>query len=105
MATSASVPAWDTVALAKQLQTIASQSQTLMQGFLSQQQNWGQVGMGDASAIGGAFVDLMTKMATDPASVVKAQVDLYNDSMAVWQKTAEQMLLGRAAAPPTGRSD
>ena len=36
MATSTSVPAWDTVALAKQLQTIASQSQTLMQSFLSQ---------------------------------------------------------------------
>ena len=46
MATSTSVPAWDTVALAKQLQTIASQSQTLMQSFLSQQQNWGQIGMG-----------------------------------------------------------
>ena len=58
MATSASVPAWDTVTLAKQLQTIASQSQTLMQSFLSQQQNWGQIGMGDASAIGGAFADL-----------------------------------------------
>jgi hypothetical protein len=36
MATSTSVPAWDTVALSKQLQTIASQSQTLMQSFLSQ---------------------------------------------------------------------
>ena len=35
MATSTSVPAWDTVALAKQFQTIASQSQTLMQSFLS----------------------------------------------------------------------
>ena len=93
MATSASVPAWDTVALAKQLQTIASQSQTLMQSFLSQQQNWGQIGMGDASAIGGPFVDLMTKMAADPASVARAQVDLFNDSMVLWQKTAERMLL------------
>ena len=105
MATSASVPAWDTVALAKQLQTIASQSQTLMQSFLSQQQNWGQIGMGDASAIGGAFVDLMGKMAADPASVAKAQVDLFNDSMVVWQKTAERMLLGRGSEPSPGKSD
>lgn len=93
MATSTSVPAWDTVALAKQLQTIASQSQTLMQSFLSQQQNWGQIGMGDASAIGGPFVDLMSKMAADPASVARAQVDLFNDSIVLWQKTAERMLL------------
>ena len=105
MATSASVPAWDTVTLAKQLQTIASQSQTLMQSFLSQQQNWGQIGMGDASAIGGAFVDLMGKMAADPASVVKAQVDLFNDSMAVWQKTAERMLLGRGSEPSSRKDD
>jgi polyhydroxyalkanoate synthase subunit PhaC len=105
MATSTSVPAWDTVALAKQLQTIASQSQTLMQSFLSQQQNRGQIGMGDASAIGGPFVDLMSKMAADPASVARAQVDLFNDSMVVWQKTAERMLLGRGSEPSPGKSD
>src|ERR1700720_141519 len=105
MATSTSVPAWDTVALAKQLQTIASQSQTLMQSFLSQQQNWGQIGMGDASAIGGPFVDLMSKMAADPASVARAQVDLFNDSIVLWQKTAERMLLGRGSEPSPGKSD
>jgi poly[(R)-3-hydroxyalkanoate] polymerase subunit PhaC len=105
MATSTSVPAWDAVALAKQLQTIASQSQTLMQSFLSQQQNWGRIGMGDTSAIGDAFVDLMSKMAADPASVARAQVDLFNDSMVVWQKTAERMLLGRGAELSPGKSD
>ena len=105
MATSTSVPAWDAVALAKQLQTIASQSQTLMQSFLSQQQNWGRIGMGDTSAIGDAFVDLMSKMAADPASVARAQVDLFNDSMVVWQKTAERMLLGRGSEPSPGKGD
>jgi len=105
MATSTSVPAWDTVALAKQFQTIASQSQTLMQSFLSQQQSWGQIGMGDVSAIGGPFVDLMSKMAADPASVARAQVDLFNDSMVVWQKTAERMLLGRGSEPSPGKGD
>ena len=105
MATSTSVAAWDTVALAEQLQTIASQSQTLMQSFLSQQQNWGQIGMGDASAIGGPFVDLMSKMAADPASVARAQVDLFNDSIGLWQKTAERMLLGRGSEPSPGKND
>jgi polyhydroxyalkanoate synthase len=105
MATSTSVPAWDTVALAKQLQTIASQSQTLMQSFLSQQQNWGKIGMGDASAIGGPFVDLTSKMAADPASVARAQVDLFNDSIVLWQKTAARMLLGHGSEPSPGKSD
>ena len=80
-------------------------SQTLMQSFLSQQQNWGQIGMGDASAIGGPFVDLMSKMAADPASVARAQVDLFNDSIGLWQKTAERMLLGRGSEPSPGKSD
>jgi hypothetical protein len=46
MPTSPSVPAWDTLALAKQLQTIASQSNNLMQRFLSRRQDWGRIGMG-----------------------------------------------------------
>jgi hypothetical protein len=53
MPTTPSAPTWDAMALAQQLQAIASQSQKLMQRFLSRQQDWGQVGMGDASAIGG----------------------------------------------------
>ena len=61
--------------------------------------------MADASAIGGPFVDLMTKMAADPASVARAQVDLFNDSMVVWQKTAERMFLGRGSEPSPGKSD
>jgi hypothetical protein len=86
MATSTSVPAWDTVALAKQLQTIASQSQTLMQSFLSQQQNWGQIGMGDASAIGGPFVDLMSKMCTRPISCVDGPITRMTAAGQPWRK-------------------
>ena len=105
MITSTSVPVWDAAALAKQLQTIASQSQTLMRSFLSQQQNWGQIGLGDTSAIGGSFVELMSQMAADPASVARAQVDLFNDSMAVWQRTAERMMGGRGPEASPGKSD
>jgi polyhydroxyalkanoate synthase len=105
MITSTSVPVWDAAALAKQLQTIASQSQTLMRSFLSQQQNWGQIGLGDTSAIGGSFVELMSQMAADPASVARAQVELFNNSMAVWQRTAERMMGGRGPEASPGKSD
>jgi hypothetical protein len=54
------------------LQNIAEQSQKLVQIFLSEQPGFGQVGIGDASAFGGAFLDLMTKMIADPAAVARA---------------------------------
>ncbi len=87
---------WDPLALAQQLQNIAKQSQILMQRFVSSQADSTKVGMGDASTLGFDFVDLMTKMIADPMSVAKAQIDLFNDSLAVWQKTAKRMLTVRA---------
>ena len=90
-----SPPVWDAVAIANQLQTIAGQSQRLMQGFLSRQRAGGQIGMGDASTLGGAFFDLMTKMMSDPTALANAQIDLFNDSMTVWRHAAERMFLMR----------
>jgi poly[(R)-3-hydroxyalkanoate] polymerase subunit PhaC len=89
-------PVWDPLALAEQLQNIAKQSQSLMQGFVSSQADATKFGMGDTSTLGFDFADLMSKMITDPTSVAKAQIDLFNDSMAVWQKTAERMFMLRA---------
>ena len=67
----------------------------LMQGFLTKQSTGGQIGMGDSSALGGAFLDLMTKMMSDPTAVANAQIDLFNDSMTVWRHAAERMFLMR----------
>ncbi len=90
-----SPPVRDAVAIANQLQTIAGQSQRLMQGFLSRQRAGGQIGMGDASTLGGAFLDLMTKIMSDPTALANAQIDLFNDSMTVWRRAAERMFLIR----------
>ena len=95
MTNTTSPPVWDAVAIANQLQTIAGQSQRLMQGFLSRQRAGGQIGMGDASTLGGAFLDLMTKMMSDPTALANAQIDLFNDSMTVWRRAAERMFLMR----------
>ena len=89
-------PTWDPLVLAGQLQNIAMQSQLLMQRFLSSQTDATKIGMGDTSTLGFDFVDLMTKMMTDPTAVAKAQIDLFNDSLAVWQKTAERMFVPQA---------
>jgi polyhydroxyalkanoate synthase subunit PhaC len=105
MTNTTSPPPWDPVAVASQRQTIAGQSQRLMQGFLTKQSTGGQIGMGDTSALGGAFLDLMTKMMSDPTAVANAQIDLFNDSMTVWRHAAERMFLMREkdAEPATDK--
>ena len=90
-----SPPVWDAAAIANQLQTIAGQSQRLMQGFLSRQRAGGQIGLGDASTLGDAFLDLMTQMMSNPTALANAQIDLFNDSMTVWRHAAERMFLIR----------
>src|SRR5580698_4950950 len=93
MTNTTSPPAWDAVAIANQLQTIAGQSQSLMQRFLSRQPAAGQIGMGDASTVGSAFLELMTKMMSDPVAVANAQIGLFNEGMTVWRHAAERMFL------------
>jgi polyhydroxyalkanoate synthase len=88
--------AWDPLALAEQLQNIAKQSQILMQRFVAGQADATKFGMGDTSTLGFDFGDLMSKVIADPTTVAKAQIDLFNDSVAIWQKTAERMFMLRA---------
>jgi polyhydroxyalkanoate synthase len=96
MAETSMKPTWDPLVLAGQLQNIAMQSQALMQRFVSSQADATKFGMGDTSTLGFDFADLMTKMMSDPTAVAKAQIDLFNEGLAIWQKTAEQMLWLRA---------
>ena len=89
-------PTWDPLVLAAQLQKIAKQSQTLMQRFVSHQPTAIKLGIGDTSSLGFDFFELMTRMMTDPVAVARAQIDLFYNSLDIWQKTAERMLMLRA---------
>ena len=89
-------PTWDPLVLAAQLQKIAKQSQTLMQRFVSNQPAAIKLGIGDTSSLGFDFFELMTRMMTDPVAVARAQIDLFYNSLGIWQKTAERMLMLRA---------
>ena len=100
MATISTQPTWDPMLLAGQLQKIAQQSQTLMQRFLSKHADATTISMGDTSSLGFDFVELMGKMMTDPAAVANAQIDLFNNSMAIWQRAAERMFMLRNDATP-----
>jgi polyhydroxyalkanoate synthase subunit PhaC len=93
MADKSTQPAWDPLVLAGQLQNIAMQSQALMQRFVSSQTDATKFGMGDTSTLGFDFADLMTKMMSDPTAVAKAQIALFNEGLAVWQRTTERMFM------------
>ena len=88
-------PIWDPIALAAQLRDIARQSQVLMRHFVSHQDavRFGMVGR---STLGFDFFELMTRMMTDPMAVASAQIDLFYNTLGIWQKTAERMLMLRA---------
>ena len=86
----------DAAALAAQLTKIAEQSQRLLQDFLLDRPDIARLGMGDVTTLGGDFIELTTKMMTDPAAVARTQIDLFNDSLRVWHTTAER-LMGRGS--------
>src|SRR3982074_2818997 len=92
-------PGWDPLVLAAQLQNIAKQSQTLMQRFVSNQPDAIKLGIGDTSSLRFDFFELMTKMMTNPAAVASAQIDLFNDTLNVCQKTADRCSSFRARKP------
>ncbi len=88
---------WDVAALATQLGKIAEQSQRLVQDFLMNQPDIAHLGMGDITTLGGPFLELTTKLMADPGAVARTQIDLFNDSLRLWQTTAER-LMGHGAA-------
>jgi poly[(R)-3-hydroxyalkanoate] polymerase subunit PhaC len=85
--------AWDPIALAAQLRNIARQSQVLMRHFVSHQPDAIKFGMGHRSTLGFEFFELMTRMMTDPVAVASAQIDLFYNTLGIWHKTAERMLM------------
>jgi polyhydroxyalkanoate synthase len=87
---------WDPIALAAQLRNIARQSQVLMRHFVSHQPDAIRFGMGHRSRLGFEFFELMTRMMTDPVVVASAQIDLFYNTLGIWHKTAERMLMLRA---------
>ena len=88
-------PIWDPIALAAQLRDIARRSQVLMRHFVSHQDAV-RFGMAGRSTLGFEFFELMTRMMTDPIAVARAQIDLFYNTLGIWQKTAERMLMLRA---------
>ncbi|CAA6604005.1 Poly-beta-hydroxybutyrate polymerase [Rhodospirillaceae bacterium LM-1] len=78
--------------LSQAVASIAERSQRLMADFVSRQAESPSMGMADPLNIGRAFAEMMGQLAANPARLVEAQMNLWNDYMRLWQNTARRML-------------
>ncbi|MCC7275423.1 MAG: class I poly(R)-hydroxyalkanoic acid synthase [Alphaproteobacteria bacterium] len=89
----------DPVELSRALAGIAERSQKLVTEFLSRQSNAREgVGMADPLNIGGAFLEMTTRMMADPAKLMQAQMKLWTDYLQLWQRSTQRWL-GADAEP------
>ena len=73
---------------------IAARSQRIVAEFLSRQQ--GGAGMADPGKIGEAFFEMTRQMMADPGKMMAAQMNLWQDYMALWQSTTQRLMGGEA---------
>lgn len=88
----------DPVEISKSMAAIAERSQKLVADFLARQQAGGGAGNLDPLNIGAAFMEMTGRMMADPAKLVQAQMNLWQDYMRLWQSTAQRMM-GQEAEP------
>jgi polyhydroxyalkanoate synthase len=83
----------DPTELSKSFAEIAERTQHLLHEWMSKNgANMTQTAAADPLNIGNTFLELTAKMMADPSQVVKAQMSLWQDYMALWQNTASRMM-------------
>ena len=67
---------------------IAERSQRLVADWMRRQSTDATPGSLDPLNVGGAFLEMTTKLMADPARLMQAQFGLWQDTMTLWQTTA-----------------
>ncbi len=93
-------PEIDESQISETMADIAERSQRLVKEFLTKQSETGSgsVGIDDPLNIGSAFLEMTTKMMTQPHKMVEANMNLWQDYMKLWQNTASRMM-GQETTP------
>jgi len=86
------------LALASGLTDIGARTQRLIVDFLTRRPDLGN--LGDPAGIGRAFLDLTTRMMSDPLPVANAQLELWADLARLWQHAMGRLV---GVAVPSGR--
>ncbi len=82
----------DPIEMSQAMANIAERSQRLVADFLERQNQSDDHGDLDPLNIGTAFIEMTARMMSDPAKLVHAQMNLWQDYMALWQSTAKRMI-------------
>ncbi len=90
----------DPVAFAQAMTGIAERSQTLVREFLDRQKDQAPPKTLDPLNLGGAFFEMTTKLMADPAKLMTAQMELWQDYMRLWQHSAAKFLGVEDQSPP-----
>jgi polyhydroxyalkanoate synthase subunit PhaC len=100
--------------LAETLSGIAEKSQNLISEFLKQQNPFTATQAGQSAKKGdnsdplnlaGAFIEMTSRLISDPAAMAKAQVSLWQGYMALWQNMSDRMAGGAPDPVATPDSD
>jgi polyhydroxyalkanoate synthase len=93
--------------MSRAIANIAERSQRLVREFMERQQQ--EAAPGDSSSdslnIASAFLEMTTKLMADPGRLLRAQVNLWNDYLRLWQRTTERFLGVETADPVITPSD
>ena len=87
------------IAMGQAMADIAARSQRLVADFLQRQAaQFGKARHFDPLTVGNAFMEMTGRLMADPARLMQAQMSLWNDHLALWQR-ATQRWLGQEVAP------
>jgi polyhydroxyalkanoate synthase len=82
----------DPAELSKAMTNIAERSQRIVTDFLARQAADPTAATADPLNIGNAFMEMTAKLMSDPAKLVEANLNLWQDYMSLWQNTARRMM-------------
>ena len=91
----------DPALVTRTMAEVAERGQRIVGDFLKRQSEQGGGAGGNALDplnIGGAFMEMTTRLMTDPARLVQAQLGFWQDYLTLWQNTARR-IMGEQAAP------
>lgn len=88
----------DPLEMSQKMTTIAERSQRLVTDFLERQSKQHGGTVLDPLNLGSAFLEMTAHMMSDPAKLVQAQMNLWQDYMKLWQSTTRR-LLGEPVEP------
>jgi len=88
----------DVTAFAANLARIAEQSQRIVQEFVARNTSATSFGTGDPLHLGGAFAEWFARMMNDPQKLMELQMGWWQDTLSLWQQTAQKFMGEESAA-------